>query len=90
MDRDTSPTASLPDWYINTFESVQRIEGGLRNLELEVHQALETRPLDPTVRAELQGLLNSLRAMKGKAVLIDMAAHSAVERQVAVPQPLSA
>jgi hypothetical protein len=81
MGKAAVQAASVPDWYLSSFESVQKIEGGLRSVELEICRALDTRALDTLVRAELEGLLRAIRMMKGRAVLVDMAVRSALERE---------
>lgn len=72
--------AGIPDWYLETFQVVQRIEGGLRNAELELRGAIEMDSLDERVRSEMQSVLDALHCMKGNLVLVDMTAREAMDR----------
>ena len=58
--------AGIPDWYLETFQVVQRIEGGLRNAELELRGAIEMDSLDERVRSEMQRVPTRLPGSSGQ------------------------
>jgi len=80
MSEKTPRTAGIPDWYLETFQVVQRIEGGLRNAELELRGAIEIDSLDEHVRSEMQSVLDALHSIKGNLVLVDMTAREVMDR----------
>lgn len=80
MSEKTPRTAGIPDWYLETFQVVQRIEGGLRNAELELRAAIEIDSLDEHVRSEMQSVLDALHSIKGNLVLVDMTAREVMDR----------
>lgn len=79
MNEQSGERGPLPRWYLDTFAVVQHVDGGLRNVELEVRDALDMRALDERVRRELLGLLEALHTIKGNLVLVDMTARAVLE-----------
>ena len=83
MSKPPNRGPALPAWYLTTFETLQHIDGGLRNLELEVRAILRQDGLDERVRRELGALLEALHTVKGQVVLADMAARAVVDEALA-------
>jgi hypothetical protein len=80
MTENRTEITSIPDWYLETFQVVQHLDGGLRNVELELREALEIDSLDARVRAEMQGVLDALHGIKGNLVLVDMTAREVLDQ----------
>lgn len=70
---------AIPLWYLTTFDKLQHLDGGLRNLELELAALLRQDGLDHRVRRELQAVLEALHTVKGQLVLADMTARAVVD-----------
>lgn len=75
--RPDKPT--IPVWYLTTFDALQHLDGGLRNLEMEVRAVLRQEGLDGRVRREIQAVLEALHTVKGQLVLADMTARAVVD-----------
>lgn len=80
MTEQTSGIAEVPTWYLETFQVVQHVDGGLRNVELELREAIEAKDLDVRVRDEMQGVLDALHGIKGSLVLVDMTAREVLDQ----------
>jgi len=80
MTEQTGTEVAIPKWYLDTFQVVQHIEGGLRNVELELRDAIEMETLDERVRTEMRGFLNALHGIKGSLVLVDMTAREVLDQ----------
>jgi hypothetical protein len=80
MAADRSEITSIPSWYLEIFQVVQHLDGGLRNAELELREALEIDSLDARVRAEMQGVLDAIHGIKGNLVLVDMTAREVLDQ----------
>lgn len=74
--------ASLPSWYLETFQVIQRVEGRLRNAELELREAIEMTSLDERVRFELEGALDALQGIKGNLAVADMTARDVLDQML--------
>lgn len=70
----------IPEWYLETFQAVQHIDGGLRSVELELRDAIEIKTLDERVRMQMQGVLEALHGIKGNLVLVDMTAREVLDQ----------
>ena len=70
----------IPEWYLETFQVVQHIDGGLRNVEFELRDAIEMETLDERVRIQMQGVLDALHGIKGSLVLVDMTAREVLDQ----------
>ncbi len=80
MSEKFSPIAGIPNWYFQTFQVVQHIEGSLRNAEGELHEAIEMGGLDERVRNEMRGVVDAIHAIKGNLVLVDMTARERLDQ----------
>jgi hypothetical protein len=80
MSEKIARDAKIPDWYLETFQAIQRIEGGLRNAENVLLEAMDTGSLDKRVRCEMQGVLDALHGIKGNLVLVDSAAREVLDQ----------
>ena len=80
MSEQTTDIVGIPDWYLETFEVVQHVDGGLRSAEMELREAIETEDLNERVRAEIQGVLEALHSIKGNLVLVDMTAREVLDQ----------
>jgi hypothetical protein len=78
----TAELNDIPDWYLVTFEVVQRMDGSLRKVEAELVDALEMKSLHPSVRLEMLGLLDALHAIRGNLVLVDMTAREVLDEML--------
>jgi hypothetical protein len=74
---------TIPLWYLTTFDALQHLDGGLRNLELEVRAVLRQEGLDNRVHRELLAVLDALHTVKGQLVLADMTARAVVDEALA-------
>lgn len=79
MSASRATNLTIPLWYLTTFDALQHLDGGVRNLELEVGALLRQDGLDHRVRRELQALLEALHTVKGQLVLTDMTARAVVD-----------
>ena len=79
MSSNSPRNPDIPDWYLETFQVVQPIEGNLRSVEVEMRDAIEADSMDPRVRAEMQGVLDALHTIKGNLVLVDMTARKVLD-----------
>lgn len=80
MTEQTAQIAGIPEWYLETFQVVQHLDGGLRSAEMELREVIETEDLDERVRAEMQGVLEALHSIKGSLVLVDMTAREVLDQ----------
>jgi hypothetical protein len=71
---------SIPEWYLQTLQLVLQIDGGLRNLEVKLREAIDMKGMDQRVRAEMQGVLDSIHGIKGGLALVDMTAREELDR----------
>jgi hypothetical protein len=83
MKSTAHDNTGIPQWYLETFEMVQHIDGGLRNVELELREAIELETLDERVRTEMRGFLKALHGIKGSLVLVDMTAREVLDQILA-------
>lgn len=79
MNENTNRVAGVPDWYRETFQVVQLIEGGMRNAELALRRTIEIDSLDERVRCEMQGALDALHGIKGNLALVNMTASAVLD-----------
>jgi hypothetical protein len=70
----------IPHWYLRTFETVRNLHHGLHRAELELREAMELDPLDASVRAELQGVMESLRTIRTRLSVLGMTATDVLRR----------
>jgi hypothetical protein len=82
VTEETNGLSEIPDWYLETFKVVQLMDGGLRRVETELVDALQMTSMHPSVRIELQRLLDALRSVKGNLVLVDMTAREVLDEML--------
>ncbi|MGA7981725.1 MAG: hypothetical protein WCA32_16065 [Chromatiaceae bacterium] len=82
VTEETNGLGEIPNWYLETFKLVQLMDGGLRSVETELVDALQMTSMHPSVRVELQGLLDALRSVKGNLVLVDMTAREVLDEML--------
>ena len=80
MTEQTAEIVGIPEWYLETFQVVQHLDGGLRSAEMELREAIETVDLDERVRAEMESVLEALHSIKGRLVLVDMTAREVLDQ----------
>ncbi len=79
MTSKLSKPVDIPHWYLQIFQAVQHIDGSLREIEVELSDAMEAEALDVRIRAEMLRVLEALHAIKGGMVLVDMTARQALD-----------
>jgi hypothetical protein len=78
MKRNHISQNAVPDWFLETVQVTQHVYGGVRNIELELRQALELNGVDSRLRNELEHTLDALAAVKGSLALLEMTAGDVI------------
>lgn len=79
MSKEKLDATGIPDWYLSTLPVVQRVDGALRGVSVELCDLMENESLDLRVRAELLSMLDDLRAIQGGLVLVQMTASKVLD-----------
>lgn len=71
---DQVTSIALPDWFVAADKATRHAYGCVRNVDVEVRDALDIDRLDPRLRSELRTVLDALNALKGSLAFFDMTA----------------
>jgi hypothetical protein len=72
-------SAGLPEWFVAYDQALRDAYGCVRNVDLEVRDALDIDRLDPRLRIELETVLDALSTLKGSLAVLEMTASQVLK-----------
>lgn len=72
------PCAEIADWFLDSLDTTQRVEGTLRNVILELRQLARCGHLDEETRNHLEDAVHGLESAAGGVAVLQRASLRAL------------